>query len=61
MEATEAYRKVLSEAEDNSVVISAIGFATNIRNLLQSGGDQYRYYVIHKCWYLDSIWLRGHP
>ena len=32
MEAVEAYRKVLSEAEDRSVVISAIGFATNLAN-----------------------------
>merc|ERR1711976_191747 len=36
MEATEVYRKVLSEAEDNSIVISSIGFVTNIANLLQS-------------------------
>ena len=41
MEAVEAYRKVLSEAEDRSVVISAIGFATNLANLLQSEGDSY--------------------
>ena len=41
LEATEAYRKVLSEAEDKSVVISAIGFATNLANLLRSEGDQY--------------------
>ena len=41
MEAVEAYRKVLSEAEDRSVVISAIGFATNLASLLQSDGDSY--------------------
>ena len=41
LEATEAYRKVLSTADDNSVVISAIGFATNLAALLQSSGDQY--------------------
>ena len=41
MEATEVYRKVLSEAEDNSIVISSIGFVTNIANLLQSQPDQY--------------------
>jgi len=39
--AVDAYRKVLSEAEDGTVVISAIGFATNLRDLLQSEGDQY--------------------
>ena len=41
MEATEAYRKVLSEAEDNSVVIASIGFATNLANLLRSEADEY--------------------
>ena len=41
LEATEAYRKVLSGAEDHSVIISAIGFATNLAALLQSSGDQY--------------------
>ena len=41
LEATEAYRKVLSEAADHSVVISAIGFATNLAALLQTGADQY--------------------
>ena len=38
----DAYRKVLAEAKNNSVVIAAIGFATNLRDLLQSGGDKYR-------------------
>ena len=37
--AVEVYRQVLAEAEDNSVVISAIGFATNIADLLRSGPD----------------------
>ena len=32
---------MLSEAEDHSVVISAIGFATNLAALLQSTGDGY--------------------
>ena len=41
MEATEVYRKVLSEAEDHSIVISAIGFVQNIAHLLQSEPDQY--------------------
>ena len=41
MEATEVYRKVLSEAEDHSIVISSIGFVQNIANLLQSEPDQY--------------------
>lgn len=40
-EAVEVYRKVLSEAEDKSVVISSIGFVTNLANLLQSGPDQF--------------------
>ena len=41
MEATAAYRKVLSEADDHSVVISAIGFATNLAALLQTKPDDY--------------------
>ena len=41
MEATAAYRKVLSEADDHSVVISAIGFATNLAALLQTSPDDY--------------------
>ena len=32
---------MLSEAADHSVVISAIGFATNLAALLQTGADQY--------------------
>ena len=35
----EVYRQVLAEAEDHSVVISAIGFATNLADLLRSGPD----------------------
>ena len=38
----DAYRKVLAEANDSSVVIAAIGFSTNLRDLLQSTEDQYR-------------------
>ena len=37
--AVEVYRQVLAEAEDHSVVISAIGFATNLADLLRSGPD----------------------
>merc|ERR1712055_41969 len=40
-EAVDVYRQVLSAAEDRSVVISAIGFATNLADLLRSGADQY--------------------
>jgi len=40
-DAVEVYRKVLSEAADRSIVISAIGFVTNIADLLRSGPDQY--------------------
>jgi inosine-uridine nucleoside N-ribohydrolase len=39
--AVEMYRKTLAAAEDNSVVISSIGMTTNMRDLLQSGADQY--------------------
>ena len=41
LEATEAYRKILSEAEDRSIVISSIGFATNLAALLQTKPDTY--------------------
>jgi hypothetical protein len=37
--AVDTYRKALAGAEDNSVVISAIGMTTNLRDLLQSKGD----------------------
>ena len=38
-DAVDVYRQVLAAAEDHSVVISAIGFATNIADLLRSGPD----------------------
>ena len=41
MEATEVYRKVLSEADDHSIVISSIGFVQNIAHLLESEPDKY--------------------
>lgn len=40
-DATELYRKVLSEQADTSVVIATIGFMTNIANLLKSEPDEY--------------------
>lgn len=39
--ATELYRKALSEAADNSVVIASIGFYTNLARLLESPADEY--------------------
>jgi hypothetical protein len=35
------YRKILSEQPDTSVVICTIGFFSNLRDLLQSGADEY--------------------
>ena len=35
------YRKLLSKAEDNSIVVVAIGFATTLSQLFESGGDEY--------------------
>ena len=35
------YRRLLSKAEDNSIVIVAIGFATTLSQLFESGGDEY--------------------
>ena len=35
------YRKLLSKAEDNSIVIVAIGFATTLSQLFESGADEY--------------------
>ena len=35
------YRQLLSQAQDHSVVIVAIGFATTLAQLLESGADQY--------------------
>eukprot|EP00039_Didymoeca_costata_P011342 m.158490 g.158490 ORF g.158490 m.158490 type:complete len:331 (-) comp15138_c0_seq3:56-1048(-) len=40
-DAVEVYRKALAEADDASVVISSIGFTTNLEALLQSGPDAY--------------------
>jgi len=41
MEATELYRKLLSNQPDKSVTIITVGFFTNLANLLQSGADKY--------------------
>lgn len=35
------YRKVLSKAKDNSVVIISVGFSTNLAKLLDTPGDAY--------------------
>ncbi|MCR4995590.1 MAG: hypothetical protein K6A32_09515 [Bacteroidales bacterium] len=35
------YRKLLSKAEDNSIVIVAIGFVTTLSQLFESGADEY--------------------
>ena len=40
-DATELYRKVLSEQPDSSVVIITVGFITNIEDLLKSEPDDY--------------------
>ena len=40
-DAVEVYRMVLASAEDRSIVISSIGFVTNIADLLRSGPDNY--------------------
>ena len=40
-DAVETYRMVLSSAEDKSIVISSIGFVTNIAALLRSEPDNY--------------------
>merc|ERR1719510_1258856 len=40
-DAVSAYRQVLAAAEDRSIVIAAIGFATNIADLLRSGADDH--------------------
>jgi len=39
-DAVEIYRQVLDSAEDNSVVISSVGFLTNIADLLDSPADE---------------------
>lgn len=38
-DAAELYRKVLAAQPDRSVVFVSVGMLTNLRNLLQSGGD----------------------
>ena len=38
-EAVEVLREALASSEDKSVVISSVGFLTNIANLLSSPGD----------------------
>ncbi len=35
------YRKILSEANDNSITILSIGFASNLAHLLESEADEY--------------------
>lgn len=35
------YRKLLSQAEDKSIVVVAIGFATTLAQLFESGADEY--------------------
>ncbi|WP_455639580.1 nucleoside hydrolase [Parabacteroides sp.] len=40
-DAVQVYRKILSAQPDNSVVICTIGFFTNLKDLLLSGGDEY--------------------
>lgn len=40
-EAVSVYRKALSEAEDKSVVMVVVGFATNMARLLDTGADEY--------------------
>lgn len=40
-DATELYRKILSEAKDSSVVVFLLGFPTNLANLLRSEADEY--------------------
>lgn len=41
LESTKLYRKLLSEAADNSITIAVIGFPTNINNLFKSDPDDY--------------------
>lgn len=41
MDGYRLYRKLLSQAEDKSVVIVAIGFVTTIAELFQSGADEF--------------------
>lgn len=41
LEATDLYRKILSEQKDTSVVIISVGFSTNLSRLLHSKPDKY--------------------
>ena len=41
MEGYKLYRQLLSKAEDHSVVVVAIGFATTLSQLFESGADEY--------------------
>lgn len=40
-DAVAVYRKILSEADDQTVTICTVGFFTNLSGLLQSSGDEY--------------------
>jgi len=40
-DAVTLYRRLLSKADDHSIVICTVGFFTNMRDLLQSEGDEY--------------------
>lgn len=40
-EAPELYREILSKAKDKSVVITSVGFSTNLSRLLETGPDKY--------------------
>lgn len=40
-DAVELFRKILSEADDNSITICTIGFLTNLLDLLLTPGDNY--------------------
>ena len=41
MDGWKLYRKILSKAEDKSIVIVAIGFATSLSQLMESKADEY--------------------
>lgn len=41
MDGYKLYRKLLSQAEDKSIVVVAIGFATTLSQLMESGADEY--------------------
>lgn len=40
-DAVKVYRKILSQQPDTSVVVCTIGFLTNLKDLLNSGADEY--------------------